>query len=112
MPVAHCIVRSDCYQKKQEGLSLIDLWASACGKPSGHMTVNIMTSAEQHGNAYAVMANLILPDMWAGDDIDSLQIGLATALARYFNLSTSDIHVITHVVSSGLVVEDGSIIKW
>lgn len=109
MPIANCIVTSDC---RQSPGSLVELWASESGKSAEHMTVNIVTSDRQYGNQYPVMANLLLPSIWSNSDISRLQTGLAKALAKSFNVALNQVHIITNIVDSGLVVEDGQEIKW
>lgn len=109
MPIANCIVTSDC---RPDSNNLIDLWANESGQPAEHMTINIITGTKQFGNRYPVMATLWLPSIWSRSDISSLQLGLATALAKYFNLTSSEVHVITRIVKSGMVVEDGEEIQW
>jgi hypothetical protein len=109
MPIANCIVRSDCPQGSS---NLVELWADESGQPSEHMTINIIFSDEQIGNKYGVMATLLLPSIWPGNDISLLQIGLAKALAKHFNLSLSEVHVATSIVTSGMVVEEGEEIQW
>ena len=109
MPIANCFVISGC----QPGSSnLVELWASESGQSPEHMTVNIVEGTKQLGNIYPVMAILLLPSIWSEADTSSLQLGLATALAIHFNLASSEVHVVTQIVNSGLVVEDGEEIQW
>lgn len=109
MPIANCIVTSDCVAGTSE---LIELWARESGQSSEHMTVNISISNRQLGNNYRVMASLFIPSMWSSESISLLQIGLAKALAKHFELALSDVHVISNVVNSGSVVESGQEIQW
>jgi hypothetical protein len=53
-----------------------------------------------------------MPSMWSSESISLLQIGLAKALAKHFELALSDVHVISNVVNSGSVVESGQEIQW
>jgi hypothetical protein len=109
MPIANCIVKADCQNSSN---NLIELWAEESGVSSEHMTVNIVVSNEQLGNQYSVMATLSLPSAWSNTDISSLQVGLARAIAVHYDISIHDVHVVTHVLNSGLVVEDGNSVKW
>jgi hypothetical protein len=76
------------------------------------MTINIVTSREQLGKKYKIMADLALPSMWSAADISLLQVGLSKALSHHFGVSISEVHVITNIVTSGMVVESGQEIKW
>ena len=109
MPIANCFVTSEC----QSGSgSLIELWAEEAGHSSEHMTVNIVTGSQQFGNGYSVMATLYLPSVWSPSDVSSLQLGLARALSKYFKRPSSDVHVMTTIVDSGMVVEKGREAHW
>ena len=109
MPIANCIVASGCQQGSSD---LVELWANESGQPSEHMTVNIIFSHDQVGAKYGVMATLSLPSIWSDAGISQLQLGLAKALATHFDLSLSEVHVVTSVVTSGLVVEEGEEVHW
>ncbi|MBO6793015.1 MAG: hypothetical protein JJ895_03825 [Balneolaceae bacterium] len=76
------------------------------------MTINFITSSDQVGKGYKVMATLLLPSIWKPAMISSLQIGLAEALSKYISLSVEDVHVITNIIDSGMVVENGQEITW
>lgn len=109
MPIANCIVTSAC---KSDPGNLIELWAGESGHSPAHMTVNIVTSTQQFGQACPAMATLWLPSIWTKSDISSLQLGLARALEKYFNLAPNQVHIITQIVIPGMVVEDGQEIQW
>ncbi len=109
MPIANCVVTQSC---KLGSADLIEVWSRESGISSEHMTLNIISCEQQFGNAYAVMASLYLPSMWPSNKISAIQTGLAQALAECFELPLSDVHVITNIVSSGLVVERGQEVSW
>ncbi|MBJ7538156.1 hypothetical protein [Marinomonas transparens] len=109
MPIANCVITQECPQGTG---NIIELWAQESGISAEHMTINIMTSSEQLGNTYKIMANLALPSMWSAPSVSLLQLGLAKALAKYFAVAINEVHVITSVVASGMVVDSGQEIKW
>ncbi|MCP5206199.1 MAG: hypothetical protein H7A01_03260 [Hahellaceae bacterium] len=109
MPIANCIITEGC----PEGIgNIVELWAKESGVSSEHMTINFVTSSGQFGHKYKVMASLALPSVWSAQDVSLLQISLAKSLASYFLIDVSEVHVITTVVSSGLVIESGQEITW
>lgn len=112
MPIANCIITSNCNKGSGESNELIKLWASESKKSSEDMTINITTSDEQYGKQYAVMANLLLPSIWSDSDISQLQLGLAKALSLHFNVSLKEVFVATCIVNSGMVVEEGKEVEW
>jgi len=109
MPIANCVITQEC---SQGAGNLITLWAQESEISPEHMTINLITSSEQLGNKYKIMANLALPSMWSTSDISLLQIGLAKALSKHFAVAINEVHVITNIITSGMVVESGKQIKW
>jgi len=112
MPVANCIITSDCNKYADSSRDLITLWANESNVSQEHMTINITVNEAQHGKKYAVMANLLLPSFWSKEDISIIQLGLAKALSYHFNLSPQDVFIATSIINSGMVVEEGQEIKW
>lgn len=112
MPIANCIITSDYSKCINSSNDLITLWASESDMSPDNMTINIIKSDEQHGKKYTVMADLLLPSVWSGEDVSKLQIGLAKALALYFNVSKQQVFVVTNIVNSGMVVEEGEEVIW
>lgn len=109
MPIANCFVTQDCPPGAGD---IIKFWAHESGISSDHMTVNIIPGSQQFGNKYLVMANLLLPSIWSKSDISKIQAGLSRALAKYFNITLAQVHVVTNIVHSGMVVEAGQEITW
>lgn len=109
MPIANCVITPECLQDSE---SLIELWSSESGISAEHMTINLISSSKQIGKNYKIMASLALPSIWSLADISSLQLGLAKALSVNFSVAVSEVHVITTIVSSGMVVESGKEITW
>lgn len=112
MPIANCIVTDKYRNTNDKSLDLVTLWANESFKPAEHMTINIISCNEQYGNQYGVMANLQIPTIWSSNDISLLQLGLVKALSIYFKAPMNDIHVVTTLISSGMVIEDGEVITW
>lgn len=116
MPIANCIITSKCQSNpNHHHEDLIEAWSNeskVSTVSTEHMTVNIIAGIEQFGKEYDVMASLLLPAMWSHNDISSLQLGLARALAQHYNISINSVHVTTSIINSGMVVEAGKVIEW
>jgi hypothetical protein len=111
VPIANCFVRGGVATGAGvEGLT--GLWAEESGIGDEHMTVNVLVGTGQSGAAYAILAFLYLPSLWKLEDVRRLQVGLARALARGFALDPADVQVITSIVESGHVVENGETQEW
>lgn len=109
MPIANCIVAAHCQLPIDD---LVTRWAEESGMSAEHMTVNLVTSKQQIGVHYAVMATLLVPSMWSESAIDSLQLGLARALSKCLSLSLQEVHVTSHIIQSGNVIENGQKLEW
>ena len=112
MPIASCQVSKKCFERRSDTIDPIRLWADISGKSAEHMTISISCTDVGFGKTYDVLAQLLLPDVWSQDDIASLQVSLAKALASYFSISVNSVFVATTIVNSGNVVEDGEIQHW
>lgn len=112
MPIANCIITSKCKSSSDSSSRLIETWANESNTSSDNMTINIITSTEQTGHKYAIMASLLLPSIWSRSEIKSLQLGLAKALSLHYTLALDDIFITTSLVESGMVVEAGKEVTW
>lgn len=109
MPIANCILYGD-YSDSQDDPT--GLWSQATGVSEKHMTINFIMAKAQFGQHYKAMATLYLPSLWSVSDIKTLQLGLAEALAQYLSVSNQEVHVVTQLVESGYVVENGAQVTW
>ncbi|TGM38594.1 hypothetical protein EHQ92_05685 [Leptospira biflexa] len=58
------------------------------------------------------MVILFLPSLWDKSNIERIQLSLDTLLKKHFKLGVSDVFIITNIVQSGNVTENGNIVKW
>jgi hypothetical protein len=111
VPIANCFLRGE-HPAEADVDRLIALWSEESDVGPEEMTINLIAGARQGGSSYRLMALLFLPSLWSRDAVDRLQRGLAAALSRGLGLSPSDVHVITSIVDSGHVVENGQTQEW
>jgi hypothetical protein len=111
MPIANCFVGEDVLEGA-EIERLVPLWAEESGVGGEHMTINVVSRSFQEGAGYEVMAFLFLPSLWVPEDVRRLQLGLASALRRAFEVQAGEVQVLTSIVESGHVVENGEIVEW
>jgi hypothetical protein len=109
VPIANCIVAS--VPDDLDTSAIVAAWSNRSGIDSDEMTINVL-EAHQAGKPYAVMAWLYLPSIWPDDAVAALSEGLAAALAGAFFVELSSVQVVTSIVPSGLVVEDGETVHW
>jgi hypothetical protein len=109
MPIANCLVAS--VPNDLDTSQIVAAWSNRSGIDSDEMTINLL-EALQAGKPYAVMAWLYLPSIWPDDAVTALSEGLAAALADAFVVEPSSVQVVTSIVASGFVVEDGKTVHW
>ena len=111
MPIAHCMM-SQSVMESLSGVDLVALWGHYSEQSTEFMTVNILPVAKQFGQPYAVMATLYLPNLWPEGKVKRLQEGLAAAFVDALNMTAEQVHVLTQIVDSGRVVENGKVVEW
>ncbi|TGM81106.1 hypothetical protein EHQ99_07035 [Leptospira bouyouniensis] len=58
------------------------------------------------------MVILFLPSLWDKTNIERIQLSLDKLLKKHLKLGGSDVFIITNLVHSGNVTENGKIVKW
>jgi len=113
MPIANCyldpLVLSSINSNKG---ALIDTWAVESGIKADQMTINIIAYSEQAGRQYQAIANLYLPSLWSEENVSSIQVGLARSIAAVGGVTPDKIMVMTQIIASGHVVENGGVVTW
>lgn len=109
MPIAQCMLSKTC---KMEQGDLIALWSQYSNVPEEHLTINLFHTHEQLGHLYPIMVNLQLPSLWSKDKIFDIQLGLLRALIECFSLQKGDVHIVSTIIESGMVVENGNVLYW
>jgi hypothetical protein len=111
VPIVNCFVSGQPpAQAEIEGL--VALWSEESGVDSEHMTINVVAGVRQSGATHPVMAFLYLPSLWSPQQVRRLQVGLAGALCRGLAVGPAEVQVVTSIVESGHVVEEGEIQDW
>lgn len=109
MPIANCVLKRGLKIKDR---NIIELWAQASQVSPQEMTINFIHASEQLGKHYSVMATLYLPSAWTKEKRIALQTGLASALSEGLDQPFELVHVVTLIVASGHVVENGELQNW
>ena len=109
MPIANCILK---HSLRCDDKDVVELWSKTSQVSSQEMTLNLLNADEQFGKPYTIMATLYLPSAWPQDKRDALQTGLSAALSKGFDQPIERVHVITLIVESGYVVENGQLQHW
>lgn len=112
MPIANVLVDKSLEIGEANLTDFTSSWSTESGVSSEHMTVNFVPGVCQRGVGYHLMATLHLPSLWSEDRVEALQVGLARALADRFGIGSNRVHVMTIIIQSGHVVEEGQTQSW
>lgn len=112
MPIANCIFAPDIDCIESDVVKVIDSWAKHANVDSSEMTMICTQSDKLIGKQYAVICYLSLPSIWAQSSVNKLQTGLAKAIGESFSLDIAEVIVLTTVIESGFVVENGCEVNW
>ena len=110
MPIANCIV------KKKYSSNILKLipkeLATDLNIDIKDITINFIESFFQAGNPYEIMIFLKLPSIWEDKDIKRIEKGFVSIFSKIINISVQDIFLITEIIQSGHVVDNGEIEYW
>ena len=111
MPIANCYIKNK--QVSQGELEeLAGKWAEKLHIDIKDICLTVLTDFTQVGQQYEVMINLFLPSLWAEEDVKTIQKTLLELLKSYLKINSSEIFLITSIVQSGHVMENGKIAEW
>lgn len=111
MPIANCFIKNK--QIKPEDLQeLIIKWSEEIQVDVKDICFTVVTDFLQAGQQYEILVNLYLPSLWSENDVTTIQKGLMRVLTTFFKLKPSEIFILTSIIQSGHVVENGEIVEW
>jgi len=109
MPIANCFLRADIPLPSAD---IASAWRSTIGVDLKDVSISFIPGCLRQGAAYAVMVQLFLPSLWSPASIKTIQLSLADLLQQSMSLEPEDVFIITTIVQSGAVVEQGAIVEW
>lgn len=111
MPIAICYTHDKIFDKPTLQRVATE-WAALIEVDTKDIHISIVSPQIQAGQAYKAMVHLFLPTLWTREAVNKIQLSLHQMLMKHANLTSSEIFVITTLVPSGQVVENGCIIHW
>jgi hypothetical protein len=110
MPIANCFCKKRKLSiKKME--NMVNEWANIVGVDKKDICINMIKEYSQLGQKYPVLVNLYLPTLWSANDIKGIQLGLLKVLSKYLEVKENEIFIMTSLIQSEHVVENGHILK-
>lgn len=111
MPIANCFIK-DQQVSQNELQKLAAEWADQINVDVKDICLTFITNNVQAGQQYEILVNLYLPSLWSKESTKTIQKSLLTILSKYFQLEPSEIFVMTLIIQSGHVIENGAIVEW
>lgn len=111
MPIATCFLKNKSIDP-EELQKLIKEWAAIIRVDQKDICVNIITDFLQSGQNYALLIHLYLPSLWEEEKIVKIQTSLLELFCHYLDLKIPDVFIMTSIIQSGHVVENGEIVRW
>lgn len=111
MPIANCYVHTIKISSQQLE-TLVKEWAEIIEVDTKDICLTLIDISLQAGQQYKLMVNLFLPTIWSRSNIEKIQLSLHKLLKKHVKLKNEELFIITSMVPSGNVVENGQIITW
>lgn len=111
MPIANCLCKKDNITKEKSE-NIVSEWAEIAEVDIKDICLNFIHNYSQFGQQYSVLANLYLPSLWSEDGIKKVQLGLLQTLAKHLELREDEIFIMTSIINSSHVIENGNVVEW
>ena len=111
MPVVNCLITEDALKLSQTD-SIVQYWADLSNINPMDITINILPIYQQLGVGYPIFATMYLPSIWSSEAIKRIQLGLLKTLLVHSNRSKEEVFIVSILIDSGHVVENGIIQQW
>ncbi len=111
MPIAVCYLRNK-KPIKDELDALAKKWADKINVHIRDISLTAISDFVQAGEQYSAMIHLFLPSLWPEDDIGNIQRTLCEVFREYLNADASEIFILTSIIGSGHVLENGEVAQW
>jgi hypothetical protein len=110
MPIATCFLNPKIDINQISGL--VTEWAGILEVEERDICINVITNFHQFGRDYEILVHLSLPSVWKEREIREIQTSLLGLLSRYCRVAPEKIFIMTNIIHSGHVVDDGEIVTW
>jgi hypothetical protein len=111
MPIATCFIK-DKKITNQQWDALAGKWAHEIGVDLKDICLTVITDYKQSGQSYDALVQLSLPTLWSKEEVKKIQLVLLKLLTDLLNAPPGKIFILTSVIQSEHVVENGEIVKW
>lgn len=110
MPIATCFLKNRIENNTLNKIA--SEWGKSIEVDSKDICINYIQNFNQAGQQYDALVNLYLPSLWSDNDIEKIQNELLNMLVKHLHITHDRVFIITSIIKSGHVVENGDIITW
>jgi hypothetical protein len=111
MPIANCFIKNKNLNSNEWSIMASE-WAQSIEVDTEDICINIITGVIQVGRDYSVLVDLHIPSLWTDKEIKKIQLGLLNVLQKHLDIPPEQIFIMTNIIHSGRVVENGEIVAW
>lgn len=111
MPIGICYIKNKVVDH-QKFETHVSKWADKIGVNTSDVSITIIRDFAQFGQTYDILFNLYLPSIWSKKDTSMIQTELLAMLCEAFKIHPKNIFILTNIIQSGHVVENGKIVNW
>ena len=111
MPIATIYLKNKPMYAGEFG-HLVQQWAKNLNLDLEDICLTIITDFIQAGAQYDVMVTLFLPSTWSGKGVKRIQVTLLKLLMEHLKVEASGIFIMTSIIESEHVVENGEVVSW
>jgi len=111
MPIVNCFTK----RKELNSQILNDIvqkWSEKIEVAEKDITMNFVADYAQVGQKYEFLVFLYLPTLWNKESIRNIQTTLLEILLDFFKVSANEVLILTNIIESGNVIENGKVATW
>ena len=111
MPIANCLILNEKHLTANIEI-LASEWARLIPTNQEYITISFIKVVEQLGKQFEIMVQLYLPSIWKAEEVEKIQLTLLKVLTENLKVKTEEIFIMTSIIQSAHVVENGEIQTW
>lgn len=110
MPVAVCYSKTVISTNDLE--KVVDEWSELAGVAREDVSITMVNDFIRAGKDYTVVVNLFLPSLWKKNEVIIIEKGFLELLSKYMKIKKEEIFIMTLIIQSQHVIDNGDVVSW
>lgn len=111
MPIATCFLKNKKADDNTLGV-IANEWSTVINVDVKDISITFVQDYYQAEQNYSALVYLYLPSLWSEKSIKNIQTEPLNLLIQHLNISHDRILIITSIIQSGHVIENGDVVIW